>query len=166
MIIRSNIRWLNITFFYYLFTVTSPTNQGCVPGQGAVLSSRKGTIASIFSENTEYGSDICPWVVRGKPGQRINITLVNFARAPNPHESEDQNGFVEPYGSVPRICYQFAVIKEKGSRRSVTECEGGPKEVKAYTSSSHQVDITIISRKSTDTFFLLQYEGRHGYLYI
>ena len=139
--------------------MTTAGGQGCIPGHGVVLSGPSGVIASSLSEGTDYGSDLCPWSVRAQPGQRINITLVNFARAPNPmgEDVDDADAFLPG----PRICYQFAVIKERDARRSVTECEGGPREVKAYMSSSHQVDITVLSRKSSDTFFLLKYEGRY-----
>ena len=128
-----------------------PPEQSCRAGKGLVVGGPSGYIASVLSEGTEYGTEICPWTIRAKPGQTVNITLVNFARSPDPSGDSSH---------TPRICYQFAVIREKGVRRSVTECEGGPREVKAYTSSSHQVDISILNRKSTDTYFLLKYEGK------
>ena len=133
-----------------------------MPGQGIVLPAPTGIIASSLSEGTDYGSDLCPWSIRGRPGQRVNITLVNFARAPNPTGSDDDNAdtALEAYLPGPRICYQFAVIKEREAQRSVTECEGGPRKVKAYMSSTHHVDVTVLSRKSSDTFFLLKYEGQ------
>ena len=43
--------------------------------------------------------------------------------------------------------------------RTITECEGGPRESKAFMSTTHQVEIAMHNRKNADTYFLFKYEG-------
>ena len=38
----------------------------------------QGTIASVTSQNYGLGSSRCPWVIKAKPGQKINVTMVDF----------------------------------------------------------------------------------------
>jgi len=37
-----------------------------------------GFLSSVVSAETGVGSPDCPWMVRARPGQRINVTLLNF----------------------------------------------------------------------------------------
>ena len=38
-----------------------------------------GYLASVTTEETGLGSGECPWLIETRPGQRINLTLHNFA---------------------------------------------------------------------------------------
>ncbi len=125
-----------------------------MPGNPVVMRQPKGYIASVITEGRDLGSQSCPWLIQGQPGQKINITIINFARAPNVKE---EDSFAEL--QQPRICYQFAEIEDQGVRRSITECEGGARISKAYLSSGHDLSLTIVRRKAHDVYFLLKYEG-------
>ena len=53
------------------------------------------------------GSQNCPWVIESKPGQRINITLYDFAReGGQAAEESDQHD----------VCYMYASISEGGNQ--------------------------------------------------
>ena len=54
--------------------------------------------------------------------------------------------------------------REQGVTRTITECEGGPRESKAFMSTSHQIEIAVHNRKTADTYFLFKYEGKFVYL--
>ncbi len=49
------------------------------PG-GVRVNAGHGYIASVITEETGVGSADCPWQIRAKPGQKINVTLYDFGR--------------------------------------------------------------------------------------
>jgi len=48
-----------------------------------------GILASVVTMETGCGGPDCPWLVKVEDGQRVNITLINFAR-PLDHDDDDQ----------------------------------------------------------------------------
>ena len=46
-----------------------------------------GELSSYVTAETELGSTNCPWVIKAKPGQKINMTLMDFST--NYHEDQD-----------------------------------------------------------------------------
>jgi len=48
-----------------------------------------GVLASVVTTETGCGGPDCPWLVRVGDGQRINITLVNFARSLQDDDDDD-----------------------------------------------------------------------------
>ena len=69
------------------------------------LSPQEGYINNVISMETERGTSSCPWLIRGLPGQIINITLINFATVSL--HNEERVG-----GSEPRMCYHMASIRD------------------------------------------------------
>ena len=49
--------------------------------------------------------------------------------------------------------------REQGVTRTITECESGPRESKAFMSTTHQIEIAMQNRRTSDTYFLFRYEG-------
>ena len=45
------------------------------------LTKSEGTIANTVAQQHGFGTRRCPWVIAAKPGQRINVTLVDFGLA-------------------------------------------------------------------------------------
>ncbi len=43
-----------------------------------VLEETEGIIASITSHSGGVGTYRCPWTIKANPGQRINVTLIDF----------------------------------------------------------------------------------------
>jgi len=46
-----------------------------------------GLLASVVTMETGCGGPDCPWMVRVNEGQRVNVTLINFARS---HVGDDE----------------------------------------------------------------------------
>ena len=108
--------------------------------------------AYIASSVTSHkcGSITCPWRIELQPGQRVNITLFDFALAPKRNE---QGG-----------CFRYAIIKETGGpQRGTPVCGGRNREKHVYTSTGHLVEIQIVSREvfSTNGQFILYYQGEY-----
>ena len=115
-----------------------------------ILTGQSGTIASIVTSETGCGSAHAPWLIQVLPGQRVNVTLVDFA-----------------YGSVDNKadhtkCYAYASIKELNSKRSTRVCGGRTRLTHAYTSIESRIRLVIFGSgtESNPKYFLLKYEGR------
>ena len=116
-----------------------------------------GYISNYITSETGRGSAGCPWRIQAESGQRISITLVNFAT----ESSDGANVRVDGNGR-PKICYQYANIVDAGHSRMQTECQHGSRVVHAYNSTSNVVDVEILTSSSNENgiFFLLYYTGK------
>ena len=133
----------------FIFAVVSAPGHSCPVGR-ALLTSQRGTIASVVSHETGHGTDTCPWVIRVLPGQRVNITLLDFSVTSG-----------TAYGSA-EFCKAYAIIRERSpAGNSQTLCGGSARYKDVFVSRGNQVEIRIIQSKKRENrdFFLLKYEG-------
>ena len=116
----------------------------------------EGVIASVVTSETGCGSHVAPWRLRALPGQRFNVTLVDFAHALSTGTSSAQR----------RACYAYAVFKETGTGKSFTLCGSlaGERESVAYVSTTDKVTVSVISRTDAEIprNFLLKYNGTNS----
>ena len=93
------------------------------------------------------------------PGQRVNLTLYNFARY-REAVSDDESGAA----AVARadVCYELAEIQENGGKRRVTLCDGMERHTSVYVSKTNVIDVQMVSGGTLETlgYFLLKYEGQ------
>ena len=106
----------------------------------------------MVTSETGCGSHLSPWRLAALPGQRFNVSLVDFAHA-------------RPTGtgsSSTAACYAYAVFKE-ASGKSFTLCGSvaGERDVVAYVSTTDKLSVSVISRNDADIprNFLLKYNG-------
>ena len=142
-----------LTSVFCCVTVVTAQDQVCRTDVPITLTSPTGYISSSITMETGRGSQACPWRIEVLPGQRINITLYNFARAGGGEDA----GLAE---RKPKVCYQYAVLREKDYVRAITECEGATRRSIAYVSTSNVVEVNILARKTHEVHFLLHYEGK------
>ena len=91
----------------FLFcTVQTGDAAGCSSNGGIVLTQQSGYLASIVASERHRGTQRCPWVLRVSPGQRVNITLLDFSAVSRTYDTE------------PRGCRLYA--KVCGARRKQT----------------------------------------------
>ena len=95
-----------------------------------------GFLASVTTEETGLGSAECPWLISTRPGQRINLTLHNFAAVtPSSSLSAAQSNSASAGGGGGagsdaagrrrplEVCFEVAVVTEAGGeRRPVSVC--------------------------------------------
>lgn len=62
----------------YYFTVTSFRSSQCRSCDYVKVTEPSGVIASYVTKDSGCGSPECPWLITVPPGQRINVTLINF----------------------------------------------------------------------------------------
>lgn len=147
----------------------------------------QGYIVNTITSATGCGSDVMPWVIRALPGQRINVTLFDFAATPPPPASSPAaaaasshlmlgQGHQSSAAETVACNQQYAEIREhpvSSSSRLQRVCGGGSKRQQiVYTSTSHVLDIMIGGRPATPpgnsesgsrgdsaVHFLLMFEG-------
>ncbi|ELT96967.1 hypothetical protein CAPTEDRAFT_228921 [Capitella teleta] len=136
---------------YQCVNVVSGAGRICHPqNQLLVNASSPGYLSSVVTDEVGLGTHTCPWVLTASPGQRINLTLLDFSV--EVHKSKDD----------PSLCPVYATIKEANRRpmRDTPICGGNERQKKVYTSESNQIRVQMASRGSQDDkfFFMIKYE--------
>ncbi len=123
--------------------------------RSAILQNNDGYLASVVATETNVGGADCPWIIQVPPGQRVNVTLFDFALS---------TSHSRPYD----VCSVYATVREevRGSRLETNVC-GGERRVKAvYLSETNRIEIVmsqlVTGRQESDSsllYFLLHYKG-------
>jgi len=135
-----------------------------------------GYLASYYAQTLGHGRPDCPWTIAVRPGQRIQLTLIDFStdaryRVDGGHYSpHHEPGPAEPPASaasavdpaVPDFCYRYAQVSEGTSTsRHYTVCAEESREQVVYTSSSNVLNVEITDTVLADAAlnFLIKYTG-------
>ena len=144
--------------------VTAETAR-CRVGQPITLHVQTGYLSSSVTTDSGRGAADCPLRLTVERGQRINLTLINFARVSVPTDwSHHTPGPTPPVADAagrprPKVCYQLANLRERRYTRVLTECEGSPRTSHAFLSSSNVMEVDIIVAKVLKVHFLLHFQG-------
>ena len=63
------------------FAVITPKDHVCQTGNPIQVTQSRGILASLVAAETGCGTAHAPWHLRALPGQRINVTLLDFSWA-------------------------------------------------------------------------------------
>lgn len=177
-----------------VFTADSTECRLSTPIRLPAFYSTIGHIASLVTHETGCcGTDGSPWLIEALPGQRINITLLDFglqtgqirlSKVTAGRSSEGRlisasatSGFLTSYGgeSTGSCQNRYALIRERstslhhrtspgGGGRSVEVCGGrGLRQKHVYLSYGHVVEISVDARRNNPDYFILSYEGRFNF---
>ena len=147
-----------------------------------------GVLASVTAQEFGVGMASCPWLIVASPGQRINITLMDFAaydRSPSvvvaaaaaagsrsrrdlsPRGLTGQSR--RQYDVHTRYCREYAVVSEDTATKNLVVCsDHRPRTRLVYTSRSHRLKVTFSDMTSSTTtgdddngqlFFAVKYQG-------
>jgi len=147
-----------------------------------------GFLASAMTEETGLGSSDCPWIIETQPGQRINLTMHNYAAGSSYSSAAAKSnaGSTTQRHEAPRrrpACFEVAVVAEPaGDRRSVSICSdaGGKLEVDGpagrsqstesviAVSQSNELRVEVVNRHTLLSIgaFLMEFKGQrciHAY---
>jgi len=147
---------------------------------------RSGVLASITAQELGVGTESCPWLIVAAPGQRINITLMDFAaydRSPSlvvaaaaarsrPRRDLSPTGRTgqsqRQYDAGTRYCREYAVVSEDTGTKNLVVCsDHRPRTRLVYTSKSHRLKVIFsdVTSSTTDDdddnqlYFAIKYEG-------
>lgn len=122
------------------------------------LTESRGTIPSPFHYRPIPGcSAVNIWVVEGLPGQRINLTLLDFGADPERTSSLDRKHW-SAGGEACRALY-VTVIESSPVERSERVCGWETNtERNVYLSSGSKVQIHMNDQNIHQQYFLLKYQ--------
>lgn len=128
----------------------------CQSAKYVKLTSSAAYLSSRITQETGCGSTLCPWVIEVLPGQKVNISLLDFGW-------QSRSGMDMSTDSL-QICQKYAVIREMSQTKSHTVCGSAKRETHIYTSQTHELEIYLSPKASPDghtNHFLLKYEGNY-----
>ena len=126
----------------------------CNTAKYVKLTSAAAYISSRITQETGCGTTLCPWVIEVLPGQRINITLLDFGW-------QSRSDAVD---SSLQICQKYAVIREMSKTKSTTVCGRSQRESFILISETNEIEVYLTPKASPDgntNHFLLKYEGTY-----
>ena len=139
-----------------------------------------GYLASYYAQTLGHGRPDCPWTISVRPGQRIQLTLIDFSTDARYHVDGGHHGPHHEQGppgppasaasavsaAVPDFCYRYAQVSEGSSTsRRYTVCAEERREQIVYTSSSNVLNVEITDTVLADAAinFLIKYNGNYRY---
>ncbi len=135
---------------HYLSTVTVPRTR-CRSGSSQKLLTWPGTLSSSVTDETNCGSPQSPWVIEGAPGQRIDLSVVNFGWTASSNNR-----------STGGACQLFGHIIERSLNINRSLCGGSTRESHLYTSMSNVIEIHVLPTRlrPARNNFLIRYSGK------
>ncbi len=138
---------------YCVFAVAVPTEERCHLKHQRTITSQRGFLSSLVTQESGCGTSSLPWRVTVKSGQKINISLYDFAMTETKYSSP-----------VVNQCKVYAVIRERmvNRMRNITVCGALSRERNVYLSMTNQLEIGLVTGDLTDTSptYLVGYTGR------
>ena len=117
------------------------------------VTAQSGYIASVVTDESGCGSAFCPWILEGRAGQRINLTMLDFTApsTPDPTAGDDCSQLND-----------YVFLKEDREGKSVGVCGGARRRKHVYTTLKNKVSITIgtAMQRQNKGHFLLYYESK------
>ena len=142
----------------FFTAVVNPRSYACQQNKPAVVTLQKANLASVVSMETGCGTAHAPWHIRVLPGQRINVTLLDFSWV----STTRTPGLSSP-AQEGRHCKMYALLREPDQSTGVTVCGGVQGRVKAvYVSRSEHLEVVMVTGKNparNAPAFVLVYEG-------
>lgn len=103
---------------------------------------------------TSCGQHNTPYIIQAKPGQHINITMVDFSWR---FESKSSNR---------KQCVSYGYILDTNNDDVITICGNRERHSHVYTSVGHSVQALLEGSILQNNRFLIEYKGRIVYLVI
>ena len=141
--------------YFSMITVARARSSVCQSAKYVKLTSSAAYLSSRVTQETGCGTTLCPWVIEVLPGQKVNITLLDFGW-------QSRSGTDSSVDSL-QICQKYAEIREMSKTKSVTVCGSARRESHIFTSTTHELEVYLSPKASLDghtNHFLIKYEGR------
>lgn len=139
----------------HLCTVqTAQPGEGCKDTRLPIKDTPVGYLSNAVAAARKLGTRSCPWAVVALPGQKIRLSVLDFALW-----TPDGSGSRSPERSG--VCHIYAKVSEDEAFSSVTVCGGDRREKEVYSAESHVIEVEFpeIYGKEPTGYFLIKYEG-------
>ena len=97
-----------------------------------------------------------PWMITVDPGQRINVTLLDFSVERTYHVKRLNE--IDSFDIEATVCREYAVIHEVESDWKTMVCGGTSRWQQVYLSKTNTLRIEITNTE--ERYFMLKYEGK------
>jgi len=147
--------------------VIEVTARHCNPSGSEPITSDRGFISSLSTTRASHlGQRSCTLTLRAKPGQRWNISLVDFgvpvhsaidtSSGPSAAVSDDAIDERLP------VCQRYAVIRDERLSTGSVICGGGSaREKLVHLSTSHVIQVDVFGRGADPAAqYLFRIEGQ------
>jgi len=148
---------------YECVQVHNPPCRPCRNYTEVAAVSRVGYLASIVTEESGCGGDQCPYLVKAKPGQTLNLTLLDFGFPGQRQLAPASNAL-----GLPVACMMYAIVNEKvklkGGKikdRELKVCAGNQRETNIFHSETESVKVKMFSRNQGSSSlgqFMIKYQ--------
>ena len=142
-------------FKHFNFSVFLPQRQTCTSAENVEAESKSNYLSSIVSRDTSCGFHKSPWILKSKPGQQIEISLLDF--------SWDNKSNVDAVGSPGNCMKNYGYIVDIESDDIINICGGTVREKYIYTSRSNSVQIVLDPLSLQNHFYLISYKGKNPF---
>jgi len=132
--------------------------------QVAVNTDQKFLLASAPNNRSGGDTVACgsrdrPWLLEAPPGQRVNISLLDFSGSSSSTSSVQRARTVETTSSS-RCVRQFGFIEDKSANRNVDICsDAAHRQQTLYVSQTNEVAVVLHATQQTTGHFLISVKG-------
>ena len=140
-----------LTQMYCFLAVATTAGQLCGRHKPLQVTSSVVYLSSTVADETGFGTNICPWSVKVRPGQQVKLTLYNFIHS-TPSSGTRQG----------RFCETYVTVTEGGKSSNKTSCVGDSREKYLLTSKSNTIQVGILPamrQMQEARRFLVKFEG-------
>ena len=138
---------------HYYYSVVGLVASECSSSSPNILRQTDSVISNHVTDETGCGNARSPWVVEARPGQTIEISLVDF-KALSRAKSQSLVTCSDVYG----------LVVEKTLNINQTICGDKQRDSVVYRSKTNNVEIYI--KENSDSNFLMKYTGNYNYMTI
>ena len=115
-----------------------------------------GVLSSDVAKQTGCGSTTSPWLIKALPGQRINLTLLDFGAVQNEESPLDSSG----QRSMDH-CQVYGIIRETLNGKASAICGGIIRERNVYVSEGNELEVRIMTSPAEQgAQFLIKYQSK------
>ena len=144
----TNLKQFNISVF-------RPQRQTCTSPENVDAETKPNYLSSVVSRDTSCGFHKSPWIIMSKPGQQIEISLLDF--------SWDNKSNIDAIGSPGNCRKNYGYIVDIESDDVIIICGGTLREKHIYTSRSNSVQIVLDPPLLQNHFYLISYKGKNPF---
>lgn len=138
------------------FTVAMGTPDDCREHNQVTLKSQSGYLSSLMTEETGYGLAGCPWRIKARPGQNLEVSVLDFNLLAHFESGND------PYSDeFSGWCPVSLVIEDQDNMKDVILCNGGQRQRHLYSSTSNQLLLHFVLHQVHEPhyYYLVQFKG-------
>ena len=130
----------------------------CKDGKSVQSGLSEGYLASFTAQQSIQGTSKCPWVIVVKPGQKIDMYILDFSTTSR-YTVESKFSF----NTDAEYCHIYATLTEADRSKEFTVCAGTSREKLVYQSQTNSVAVQlsepIVADRSVN--FLIKYSGTY-----